>query len=500
MPYPSNIDPGYGILYFNVHDYGAVADGSTDDSAAIQTCINASTNNSIIFFPPGTCIVGTTIVLLENRTYLGTNSSTIKMKNGANLVAVLASHEWITNQTFSGAPVKIANLVIDGNRSNNSSGNGIVLMNYGSIIRECIVQECAGEGIMLSSVNQLGTSISNTCVEDRVESCKITNCSGYGIYGHDLSGKLTDAYIESCVVSGTTLDAILSERSTNFFVSRNNCYDCQSNGITLLNCYNTFVIDNTVNGYGQDSGGSGFISGIGCVIIGHAIVEGNTVTTSEPASGYHYQHLSITFGGLTYTRCIMTGNIIYGGWNSNPNNPGSPAFSLAIDCQANATQTGGGQPAYLIASQNRYDNAGTNVFLDSYVTSAPIELFGDVQLDRHIVAANTILSAPTLAALTNNGTSPPSPTFSSLGGTDIRGIVRFGSGGSPSSGDQVSVTFTKTYASAPIVTITPQNAATAALGLYVSSVATTGFNIAAQTAPSASQGGTIYNAAFIVIG
>jgi hypothetical protein len=78
--------------------------------------------------------------------------------------------------------------------------------------------------------------------------------------------------------------------------------------------------------------------------------------------------------------------------------------------------------------------------------------------------------------------------------------VRFGSGGSPGSGDQVSVTFTKAYLDTPIVIITPQNAATAALGLYVSSASSTLFKIATQNAPSASQGGTTYSAAFMVIG
>lgn len=353
---------------------------------------------------------------------------------------------------------------------------------------------------MLSSVNLAGTSISNTCVEDRVESCKIVDCSGYGIYGHDTNGKLTDAYIDSCVISGTALDAINSECSTNFFVFRNDCYGCQSSGITLYKCFNTYVVNNTINGYGQDSGGSGYISGIGVTLIGSAVVAGNIITTSEPAINHHYQHLSVTFGGLDATKCLMTGNVIQGGWDANPNNPSDPSFSLAIDCEANGTQTGGGQPAYLIASQNRYDNVGTNVFCDSYVTPAPIELFGDMQLDRHITAANTILSAPALAALTDNGTTPPSPTFSSIGGTDVRGFVKFGSGSSPSAGDQISITFTKAYSDAPIVVVSPQNAATAALGLYVSSIATTGFKVATQNAPSASQSGATYGAAFTVIG
>jgi hypothetical protein len=500
MPYPQNVDPGVGLLYFNVKDYGATGDGITDDAGAIQDCINVSDEDSVIFFPPGTYIVGTTPQLSGKRSYLGTNNSTVKMADGADLVAVLASSDWITDETESGFPVRIANLVIDGNRDNNADGHGIVLMNYGSIIRECRIQNCADNGLMLSSVNQSGTGISNTCVEDRVESCKIVDCSGYGIYGRDLNGKLTDAYIESNTISGTGLDAIKSDRSTNFFVLKNDCYDCQSNGIALGDCFNTYAVHNTINGYGQDSGGSGYIAGISAVLIGSSIVAHNIISTSEPAVGYHYQHLSVTFGGLDPTTCLMTGNIIKGGWDDNPNNPSDPSFSLAIDVEANGTQTGSGEPAYLIASQNRYRNVGTDIFIGSYITNAPIEHIGDVQLDRHLIASNTILDEPSLAALSANGGSPPSPTFSSLGGSDVRGKVFFGSGTAPSAGDQISVTFEKAYGDPPAVVITPQNAATAALGLYVSGGVTTGFKIATQNAPTASQGGSTYLAAFTAIG
>lgn len=502
MPYPSNVDPGYGILYFNVHDYGAVGDGFTDDSTAIQTCINASVKDSIIYFPPGNYRVGTTIQLLGWRTYLGTSSSSITMMDNANLIAVFASQDWLTNGTASGNPINITSLTIDGNYTNNTSGHGIVLMNYGSTIRECTIQNCFNNGIMLSSVNQSGANISNTCVENRLESCKVDTCLGYGIYCHDSAGKLIDGYIDSCIVTGATLDAIKVERGTGFFISKNYCYDNLSSCITVRNCYNTFIINNKIDDYGQDINGNDFIAGIDATIIGPrpTIISGNIIGTGEPAANYHYQHLTITFGGTTSTRCLVLGNIIRGGWDTNPNNPGSPAYSQAITYQVNGTQTGSGQPAYLTASGNNYSNTGNDVFLDSYITPEAIETVGDIKLDKHIVASNSLIGAPVLSALTDNGGSPPSPTFSSTGGTDVRGIARFGSGTSPSSGDQVSITFSNTYSNAPIVMITPQNSATEALGLYASSVSTTGFNIAAQNAPTASQSGTTYSAGFIVIG
>lgn len=501
MPYPPNVDPGYGILSFNVRDYGAVGDGTTDDAAAIQRCIDASTDGSMIFFP-SMHAVGTTIQLRGKRTYYGTNGSTVKMAEGASLVAVMASQAWLTDEATSGDPINIFNLTVDGNYLGNLSGHGIVLMNFNSVIRECTVENCYDNNIMLSSIGRSGSSISNTCVENRIESCKIGTSLGYGIYCHDTDGKLIDGYIDSCIVNNTKLDAIHIDRGTGFFVSRNYCYGNLSGGITIKNCYNTFIIGNKIDDYGQDNVGSGFVAGIDATIIGPrpTIISGNIISTTEPNASFHYQHLSVTFGGVTETECLVTDNAIRGGWDSNPNNPSDPAFSQAITYQVNGTQTGGGQPARLIASHNSYRNTGNDIFLDSYITPSAIEHVGDVLLDRHLIASSTLTNAPALAALASNGGSPPSPVFSAIDGADVRGVVRFGSGTSPSTGDQMSITFSKTYSDAPVVVITPQNAATAALGLYVTSVATTGFNIAAQNAPTASQSNTTYRVAFIVIG
>lgn len=502
MPYPPNVDPGYGILNFNVHDYGATGDGTTDDAAAIQRCIDTSTDDSVIFFPPGTYSVGATPQLLGKRSYIGTGGSTIKMAEGASLVAVLASQAWLTDEATSGNPIFIYDLSVDGNYLGNLSGHGITLMNFNSVVRECTVTNCYDNGIVLSSIGRSGGSISNTCVENRIESCKIDTCLGRGIYCHDTGGKLIDGYIDSCIVSNATLEAIKVDRGTGWFLSRNYCYDNLSGGIIVDNCYNTFIIDNKIDDYGQSNVGSGFISGIGATIIGPrpSVITGNIISTTEPNASYHYRHLNVVFGGATETRALVTNNTIQGGWDSNPNNPSDPSFSLAINYEANGTQTGGGQPARLIASHNHYRNVGDGTELDSYITPTAIEHIGDVRLDRHLIADNGITGEPALAALTNNGTTPPTPTFSSIEGTDVRGIVRFGSGGSPGSGDQISVTFTKAYLDTPIVVIAPQNAATAALGLYVSSVSSTLFKIATQNAPSASQGGTTYSAAFMVIG
>lgn len=106
-------------------------------------------------------------------------------------------------------------------------------------------------------------------------------------------------------------------------------------------------------------------------------------------------------------------------------------------------------------------------------------------------------STPTVAALGSNGTGAPTPTAT---GNDTRGNVQFGSGTSPTTGSQISVTFATAYSSAPIVVVSANNLATTALQPYVASVTTTGFNISVGVAAAASQTTGTYSVNYIVHG
>jgi hypothetical protein len=112
-----------------------------------------------------------------------------------------------------------------------------------------------------------------------------------------------------------------------------------------------------------------------------------------------------------------------------------------------------------------------------------------------MVASNA--QAATVAAGAALGSSPPSPTISGTV-TDERALIGFGTGTSPATGAAVTVTLSGNYANvvnditAPIVTLTARNQATAALGLYVSAVTGNTFTVACTVAPAASQGASTY--------
>lgn len=93
------------------------------------------------------------------------------------------------------------------------------------------------------------------------------------------------------------------------------------------------------------------------------------------------------------------------------------------------------------------------------------------------------------------GTTPPAITDDGTS-DDWRGIIRFGTGSGPAAGVMTDVRFNKNRGVALYPTITPLNAATAALDLYVSTITSAGFVVSALNAPAASQPGTTYQYAY----
>lgn len=109
-------------------------------------------------------------------------------------------------------------------------------------------------------------------------------------------------------------------------------------------------------------------------------------------------------------------------------------------------------------------------------------------------------SAPAGAAATANGTAPPAPTVT---GNDQRGLVSFGSGTSPTTGTQVTLTFasaTGWVTTAPYVQLQALNAATAALQPYVASCTATVLSIGFGVAPAASQAVGTYKLGYRIEG
>ena len=314
----------YPPPFLTVAQAGTKSDLATDDAPLINAFIAASPAGSTIWFP-GNHLVGSTIILLSGRNYLGPTGHcdagpTFYQKNGANLPAVVASSDWYNNATSTGSSLAIRNIVVDANQAHNTTSHGIVLMNEFSSIEDCVVRNAPGSGILLTATNRGGTNSSTTNVNNRVINCYVTSCSGHGIWIHDNAlNAVTDGYIRDCIVDTATLDSIYLENAAGWFLSGNHVYGCQANGYNLANCYSTFVIGNEVDGYGFGIGSGGYVYGmVLSLITGRAtIIEGNIISNSSENSGANYFGLSVGATNTSATRAHVSNNHVLGAWPSS---------------------------------------------------------------------------------------------------------------------------------------------------------------------------------------
>jgi hypothetical protein len=172
-----------GGTFYNVRnpDFGAVGDGSNDDTAEIQACINASSPGDTILFPPGIYGLSAPIVRKHDRHYLGVggwsdatvlkvlSGSSANFQNAAGLSGVFVPESWNTNATVAGGRETIQGIAIDGNLANNATGQhaGFVLHgNFWSQYADLRAYNCKKAGLHMTGVGKDGTTSMATGLSD----------------------------------------------------------------------------------------------------------------------------------------------------------------------------------------------------------------------------------------------------------------------------------------------------------------------------------------------
>lgn len=191
-------------------DFGAMADGATDDATAIQKAINAVAlrGGGFVDLEAGTHIIGTTLVLASKVILRGQGSSStiLKAKSGLNATvikstnydALVGTDTWLVasgNQYAYG----LVRLKIDGNKANQASGSGVQFYGKRLHIDDVIITSCKEEG-WHSESNQTIPGAPDTSGDDFPESLirglYIWQCDSHGFVFRGQH----DTYIESLFV------------------------------------------------------------------------------------------------------------------------------------------------------------------------------------------------------------------------------------------------------------------------------------------------------------
>jgi hypothetical protein len=316
--------------YVNIKNYGAIGDGVTDDSAAINTAL---ANNRDVFFPRGTYMVSGLTVSLANARLKGDNGAILKKRANGELVEIATT---ATNTIIDG-------IILDGN----SPFTGVCIRNRatGVTVQFCYAKNAvSGDATIHGSQGQSANMTIRYCTiegsarAENADNFTVDNCR---ILPSQVAGQGAGLGVWSVTSAGSHAD---NARFTN------NRIDVALNGFAIvplsrngaIKPRNVVVSGNTIvanqNCYGgisMDSCGSGIVSNNTFFVAGGIPTTGALEVVNSDnivVTGNHFDSGSVMPTGIVLNNsrgCNVSGNKLtgvtkFGIWVNAPlagNNP-----------------------------------------------------------------------------------------------------------------------------------------------------------------------------------
>jgi len=212
--------------------YGAVGDGVTDDTTAIQAALAAKKH---IYFPPGTYLVSSSLVLTSGHTLRGAGRTATIIES-----AVIGDSLFKTTASYAGF-IYMADMQLLGNGLTGASGNGHAInlidpaISSGSftpaqsMFERLYIQDFLGldvrdnsstavDACAIINVDGLGNVFRDISIENcghgiylhlaqncRIHNPLITGCTGWGIHTYDTENTIIyDGDVNTCGTNGVT--------------------------------------------------------------------------------------------------------------------------------------------------------------------------------------------------------------------------------------------------------------------------------------------------------
>ena len=326
----TSVQQGAQLLSVKDTAYGAMGDGVTDDTAAIQAAINAAGSTKLCYFPAGTYIISAPLTLVSGGSYQGAGwSSVIKQANGTNLTRLV---QWPSGTNSN---CLMADLMIDGNRTNNTGATCYGLYAFAlqySTFRNVRVQQVFGDGWRLDGASGgFGNTTSTVHME---------NCWAYGnvnngvvftsfvadvhVHGGDFGFNGASAMtlqagscsIRDAVLWGTTGGPGLVVGGQSNQITSCNIEGNAQHGITV-NEFGSYTLITDCKIYANSGAGNGLYDGIlingvsGTPVTG-VVIESNFIYPNL-FSGGTTQRYAVNLGGFHQLCSIIGNNVGFAG-------------------------------------------------------------------------------------------------------------------------------------------------------------------------------------------
>jgi hypothetical protein len=325
----------------SVKDFGAVGDGVTDDTVAIQAALNSGA--SVINFSQGTYIINGGLTLTAPNTTLVCTGATIKLKNNASSLQMLF---------ITGAGCTVDGGIWDGNKANGNIGVWGSAQ-FGSFNIAMYADRCTVKNI--DSINTWGIGIKGFANYLSALNNRIRNTENYGIFfdgsasvshtGNRAIGNTIDMS-EGFITTENQGQGILFAAGTgqaqiDWELSNNNIIGPQTSvgdqGINLAVRGRNGIVSNNTTRYGAMGFSEG---GANTVIDGNRFLDlvGTVRYGIEPSGG------ATVISNNTVTNAlrgvIASGDINFDGLTITGNHLDAGATGTGVNLQIGATESG----------------------------------------------------------------------------------------------------------------------------------------------------------------
>lgn len=448
---------GYGI---NVKDaaYGAVGDGLTDDTAALDAAVSACPDGGTVFLPPGVYKRTTAWVINKNINIVGAGVFT--------LISSASSFAPDTDPYITGTIILQTTAGTNG-ITLSGSGKQVNLRDFGVKFADAIRHLDTGHGIAGTPPPYLSGSDHGPM-----------NCVWDNVYVFGTDGDHYGFYLINPIYC--TLRRIYSFGGGGLYMYCDS-YGGNYGNTTIEDCQLYLWQAGTssglyIDGRSAPGAGTGVMSLI--ALIRPSIYEisntGAFPETTPPAAN------STTQWGMYIS--------------NNVNN--FSLFQPDIEPATSAVSIPDRQKFVDPAGYLGWDINGPQTNTIGVMKAAFYNGGRTMMSDMSFLG---VVEDAVLTAGANAGTGAPTPVAASGAfAGDYAGRITFGSGSGPAAGIMAHVAYGNTRSTYVRVIVTPNNSFAKALGLYADNITSAGFDICAETAPAASQAVTKYQVSYDV--